>query len=150
MDIEFVENKLSAKDFHRLIISAGWNELPENQIEAGIKHSLFTVAAIHNNQVIGIRRAVGDGFTACYIQDVVVLREFQGKGIGKAIMERHVNFIKDSALPGTYVATGLFAAKGMEGFYHQFGFISRPNDNRGAGMTMRLKSDSDATYYPGR
>jgi len=31
-------------------------------------------------------RIVGDGVTICYIQDVIVLPEYQGKGIGKAII----------------------------------------------------------------
>ena len=140
MDYELAINTLCAKDFIRLRKAAGWGIHPENQAEVGLKNSLFTVAAIHNNQVIGMGRLVGDGFMICYIQDLIVLPEYQGKGIGTAIMERLMTYISDNAIPETCVTAGLFSAKGKEGFYEKFGFYIRPNDNRGAGMEMGVKS----------
>jgi GNAT superfamily N-acetyltransferase len=141
MDYELTNNNLCAKDFLRLRESAGWGNPPlERQIEAGLKNSLFSVTAIYNNQVIGMGRLVGDGFTVCYIQEVIVLPEFQGKGIGKAIMESLIAYISDNAIPNTYVTAGLFSAKGKEAFYEKFGFYIRPNDNAGAGMLMGIKS----------
>ena len=141
MDYELTINNLCAKDFLRLRESAGWGNPPlEHQVEAGLKNSLFSVTATYNNQVIGMGRLVGDGFTICYIQEVIVLPEFQGKGIGKAIMERLISYISDNAIPNTYVTTGLFSAKGKEEFYEKFGFYIRPNDAGGAGMLMGVKS----------
>lgn len=141
MEYELIDNKLSTKDFIKLWKSADWGTPPaENQIEAGLKNSLFTVAVIYDNQVIGMGRIVGDGFMTCYIQDVIVLPEFQGKGIGKSIMQSLITHIRDNALPNTHITVGLFSAKGKEKFYEKFGFYIRPTDNRGAGMMMGIKS----------
>ena len=140
MDYELSVNTLCSIDFIKLRESAGWGRPLENQIEAGLKNSLFTVSAIHNNQIIGMGRLVGDGFTICYIQDLIVLPEYQGKGVGKAIMEKLIAYISENAMPNTYVTVGLFSAKGKESFYEKFGFYIRPNENRGAGMEIGVKS----------
>lgn len=51
--------------------------------EIGLGNSLFSVCAIYKNEVIGCGRAVGDGGIYFYIQDIIVLPKFQGRGIGK-------------------------------------------------------------------
>ena len=139
MNFVLLDNQLNAKDFVKLRESVGWGITPENQAAAGINNSLFNVCVKYNDQVIGMGRIVGDGFMICYIQDVIVLPEFQGKGIGKAIMKRLLTFVKDSGLPDTNIKIGLFSAKGKEEFYQNLGFNSRPNENRGAGMEMIIK-----------
>jgi ribosomal protein S18 acetylase RimI-like enzyme len=105
---------------------------------------LISVAAIHKNQVIGMGRVIGDRVIMCYILDLIVLPEFQGRGIGKAIMENLIAYVKDSALP----TIGLFTAeKGLEKFYEKFGFFIRPSDDRGPCMLMHINKDG-TIYIP--
>lgn len=139
MDYKLVENVLTAKNFINLWQSVGWGNLPKEQVETGLKNSLMTISAIHNSQVIGMGRLVGDGSIICYVQDVIVHPEYQGKGIGKAIMEILISFIKNKGFSNTDIAVGLFAAKGKEDFYRKLGFYERPNENKGAGMELILK-----------
>jgi len=143
MDYKIAINNLQAKDFLRLWKSVGWDDPPlEHQVEAGLKKTLFSVTVSHNDQVVGMGRLVGDGYIICYIQELAVLPEFQGKGIGKAIMEKLLGYISDNAVPDTHVVAGLFAAKNKEAFYENFGFNTRPNDTQGAGMQTEIKSKS--------
>jgi len=44
--------------------------------------------------------------------------------------------IKNSLKEGQSVYIGLMASKGKEDFYKCFGFVDRPNDSLGAGMTL--------------
>ena len=139
MSIHFEENTLTAKQFLLLRQSVGGTGV-ELQIEKALESGLYTILAKDGEQVVGMGRLVGDGFTICYIQDLIVLPEYQGKGIGTAIMEKLIDYIKDNAIPNTYVTAGLFSAKGKESFYEKFGFYIRPNENRGAGMEIGIKS----------
>jgi len=136
MRIELIENALSAKDFCMLKQSAGWGRATQAQADLALKNSLFTLVALEDNQVIAMGRLVGDGFLICYIQDVIVLPGFQGKGIGKLITRRLIEFAENNGLPDTRVKIGLSAAKDKEGFYEKLGFTARPDENKGPGMEM--------------
>ena len=145
MQYELKENVLTLDEYSKLRESAGWPVLPDYQIEAGLKNSLVTISAMHENQTIGMGRLVGDGVIIFYIQDLIVYPEFQGKGIGAAIIEKLIAFAKEKALSTTQIKIGLFAAKGKEGLYRKFGFVERPNEKRGAGMELTLDKEE---YHP--
>ena len=140
MNYELKENMLTAKAYLELRESAGWGGTPPtHQIETALKNSLVTISAVYKGEIIGMGRLVGDGLYVCYVQDLIVFPEYQGKGIGKAIMDRLIQHVKGIGFIDTFVTIGLFAAKGKEGFYTKFGFVERPNENRGAGMQLILE-----------
>lgn len=140
MDCDWADNALTVGDFVLLRQSVGWEKPSERQAEIALKNSLFTVAVFHRGQAIGMGRLVGDGAMICYLQDVIVLPEHQQKGIGAAIVKRLVNHARENGLADTRLTIGLFAAKGKEEFYGRLGFSIRPNERRGAGMEMTLKT----------
>jgi GNAT superfamily N-acetyltransferase len=78
-------------------------------------------------------RVVGDGAAYFYLQDVVVLPEFQRQGIGTAIVEKLLQYLGDSVAPGAFV--GLFAADGAAQFYESFGFVRRDAERPGMQWT---------------
>jgi GNAT superfamily N-acetyltransferase len=84
-------------------------------------------------------RIVGDGGMVFYIQDVIVIPEYQQQGIGARMMEKIMNYIRAYASINSVI--GLMAAKGVEPFYEKFGFVARPNDRYGSGMTIFWKAD---------
>jgi len=136
LDYELKENVSPIEDFIALREIVGWGTSPYRQIEIGLKNSWYIMSVEYEGRVIGMGRIVGDGVTICYIQDVIVLPAYQGKGIGTAIMEHLIAHIKKTGLESTNIIVGLFAAKDKEGFYNKFGFYVRPNEHRGAGMEM--------------
>ena len=146
MEYTLIANTLSVKDYIKLWESVGWNNPPvENQVEMGLKNSMVSVSVIHENQVIGMGRVIGDGVIMCYIHDLIVMPEFQGRGIGKAIMENLIAYVKDNALPNTGITIGLLTARGLEKFYGKFGFFIRSSDDRGPYMLMHI--NKDGTIY---
>jgi len=74
-----------------------------------------TVFIYEESQLIGFGRAISDGEYQGAIYDVVVLPEFQGKGIGKVIIQTILD-----RLPNCNII--LYATPGMEGFYKKLGF----------------------------
>ncbi|MCI9232524.1 MAG: GNAT family N-acetyltransferase [Lachnospiraceae bacterium] len=127
---ELAENVLKAEDFIRLKVATGFLERPLPQVEKALENGLFNVSAICDGKVVGMGRLVGDGAMYWYLQEIIVLPEYQGKGIGKSIVERLLEHIERTAVPGTKVDVGLTAVAGKEPFYEKFGFHSSPTGMR--------------------
>jgi GNAT superfamily N-acetyltransferase len=137
LEVKYV-NTVSPADLNRLRKSAGWNELSPRQAETGLANSAFVTAAAVNGTIVGMARVISDGAYIAYIADVLVLPEYQGRGIGRELMNRVMLYIKGNAVAGEKVYVNLMAAKGKEGFYKRFGFIERPSEQHGAGMNLWL------------
>ena len=60
-------------------------------LEQGYKHSLLVLAAYEDDELLGIIRAVGDGFTIVFIQDILVYPKKQRQGIGTALINAVLN-----------------------------------------------------------
>ncbi len=72
-----------------LYSSVAWTAYTDNltSLKAGFQNSLLTLAAYDNDQLLGVIRTVGDGQTIVYIQDILVLLEYQRKHIGIALVQ---------------------------------------------------------------
>lgn len=126
IQFQLVDNVLKAEDFIRLKIAAGFIDRPLCQVEKALESGLFNVSAECEGEVVGMRRLVGDGAMYWYLQDIIILPEYQGKGIGRSIVERLLEHIKNTAVPGTKIEIGLTAVSGKEPFYEKFGFSIIP------------------------
>jgi ribosomal protein S18 acetylase RimI-like enzyme len=67
-------------------------------------------------KLIGVGRALADGFDCSYICDVAVHPDFQAQGIGKQIVNKLVDFSKN------HTKILLFTSIGKEPFYAKLGF----------------------------
>ena len=84
-----------------LYASVGWTAYTDSPevLRKGFEHSMLTLAAYEGGQLIGIVRAVGDGETIVFVQDILVFPAHQRKGIGTALLQavldryRHVRQI---------------------------------------------------------
>lgn len=114
--------------------------MAEGTAAACLPNSSLVVCAFSGDEMVGMGRVVGDRGLCFYIQDVIVLQEYQGMGIGVGLMDRIMDFIASLAVKDTYI--GLMSATGKEGFYQRYGFTIRPTDALGAGMTRFWASES--------
>ncbi|MBR5969829.1 MAG: GNAT family N-acetyltransferase [Lachnospiraceae bacterium] len=73
----------------RLYAAVGWTAYTDHpaSLREGYENSLLTLAAYENEELLGIIRVVGDGFTIVFIQDILVNPEKQRQGIGTALMK---------------------------------------------------------------
>ena len=77
MDIrEYREYK--AEDVLRLYASVGWTAYTDDTaaLERGFRHSLLVLAAWEDGELAGLIRAVGDGATIVFIQDILGFKVF--------------------------------------------------------------------------
>lgn len=78
-----------------LYAAVGWTNYTDRpeMLKNAFAGSLLVLGAYDGDKLVGILRAVGDGFSIVFIQDVLVLPEYQRRGIGtklfRALMERY-------------------------------------------------------------
>lgn len=139
-----VESKVATvNEWNALRQSVGWRPItPLRAAERAITNSSFFVRARENERVVGVARVIGDGGNAFYIQDVIVHPEYQGQGIGAKMMDLVMAYF--DAIDSNEVMICLMSAKGKEAFYQKYGFVERPTEHFGAGMTRFITSKEAA------
>jgi len=133
-DWELVERFPAVEDLNALRETVGWHRRDAEAPARALAGSLYGVCAVANGRMIGTARVVGDGVCVFYVQDVLVDPAHRRRGVATAMMERVMAFVGRNACEGAVV--GLLAAKGVEELYERFGFIRRPNEMSGSGMSF--------------
>lgn len=138
--IRLIENDISVEEYLCIRKQVRWAELQEAQAKQAIEKSLFFVKAVDDSgNLIGMGRIVGDGAVICYIQDLVVVPEAQGQGVGTLIIERLIAYVDELREENSTMMLCLMCAKGREAFYLKHGFTARPTDALGPGMIQYLR-----------
>ncbi|UCE28007.1 MAG: GNAT family N-acetyltransferase [Candidatus Coatesbacteria bacterium] len=130
---ELVEREPTVNEYQRFRRAVGWSEVAGEGVEVGLKNALYYVVLFHDKKTIGCGRVVGDGGIYFYVQDIIVLPEYQGLGLGRSIMDKVMDYLRRRAKAGAFI--GLMAAEGVAPFYERYGFEVRPDD--APGMAMR-------------
>lgn len=108
-----------------LYVDAGWWEegWSEDVIPAMVANSFRFVALFDGNELIGMGRALSDGVSDAYIQDIVVRTDYRGQGWGKKIVSRLVKELRAAGIDWI----GLIGAPGTQAFYEKLGFSEMPH-----------------------
>lgn len=85
-------------------------------LKIAFSNSLFKCFVYDTGRLIGAGRALADGIDCSYLCDIAVHPDYQGRGIGKAIVSRLVERSKD------HRKIILYAVPGKEPFYKKLGF----------------------------
>lgn len=56
-------------------------------LQQAIEQSLYVLTAWEEDTLVGLIRVVGDGLTIIYIQDILVLKEYQNQGIATEMLQ---------------------------------------------------------------
>lgn len=131
--MNYKENALSYEDYYRLRESVDWLNFSRIQTEKALRNSLYTVTVEDNNQIVGMGRLTGDGMYFL-ILDIVVLPDYQNKGIGSKIVDMLIDFVDKETPPGGRSSIQLIAVRGKEPFYEKRGFKLIPHEFCGSGM----------------
>ncbi|HOK05128.1 MAG TPA: GNAT family N-acetyltransferase [Victivallales bacterium] len=128
--------KVKVSDFKDLYKDAGWwyDEYDKNLsfINKAVKGSYCFVGAFNNKgKMIGMGRAISDGCSDAYIQDLTVLKKYRGKGIGKMIVNEIIRLLKKNGID--WIA--LISEPKSIGFHSKNGFMEMKKH-----LPMKLKN----------
>ena len=115
-------NELTAEEFFFLWETV-WGDAPSlEQTRLAMEHTLFRVSIYDGNEIVAMARMIGDMGLDYYIKDVVVKPEYQGKGIGRLLINELLKFINENGVKDTEIFVELCAMPDKILFYEKFGF----------------------------
>lgn len=86
-------------------------------VEEALNNTLYSVSIYDDNKIIGYGRIIGDKTIFLYIQDIMVIPEYQGQKIGAKIMDALLTKVDEYKKVKPNIRTYLGASKGKEKFY---------------------------------
>ena len=111
----------------RLYSEAGWwheSDRAREIVPAMVAGSFcFITASTEAGEVVGMGRAISDGVSDAYLQDITVLQSYRGQGIGKEIVSRLTLHCRNRGLEWI----SLVAEPGTTEFYSRSGYKEMKN-----------------------
>lgn len=122
MGLTIKYNELSAEEFISLWKTV-WGSGPSiEQTRLAMENTLFRVSVFDGDKIVAMARMIGDKGLDYYIKDVVVRPEYQGRGIGRTLINELLKYINDNGVQGTEIFVELCAMPDKIPFYEKFGF----------------------------
>ena len=108
-----------------LFRDANWwdNSWDEAFIDDIVANSFRFAGAFEKQKLVGMARALSDGASDAYIQDVIVLKKFRGNQIGSELIRFLAAELKTCGIDWI----GLIGEPGTEKFYSRLGFQRMDN-----------------------
>ncbi len=86
-------------------------------LNKAFSNSMFKCFVLDEGKLVGVGRALADGVDCSYICDVAILPDYQGHGLGKAIVTKLIE------LSIGHRKIIIYANPGKEAFYKKLGFM---------------------------
>ncbi|MCX7593956.1 MAG: GNAT family N-acetyltransferase [Fischerella sp.] len=125
------ERDIDLYELEELCDAVGWSRRPLRKVKKAIEHS-FLVTSMwqvrgNKRRLIGFARATSDHAFNATIWDVVVHPDFQGRGLGKALMKYILKKLRSEEISNVT----LFADPHVVDFYKSLGFMADPEGIKG-------------------
>ena len=123
-------------DYIKLRVNSGMgNKKSIERVNIALKNSLFTISLYDEKKLIGMGRIIGDGGISYAVTDIMVDKEYQGKGYGRLIMKEIDNYFSENADEDCYII--LIANLPADSLYSKFSFEYLPDSK--CGMLRKQK-----------
>ena len=92
------ETSVSLADVLHLYQAVGWTNYTNQpqMLAQALTHSLTIYLARDGEEIVGLVRLIGDGFSSVFVQDLIVLPTYQRQGIGSTLMKQALSDYKDT------------------------------------------------------
>lgn len=119
----------------------GWWEAQDDRapdlVHRIVRGSHCFLVAEAGERIVGMGRAISDGVSDGYVQDVTVDADYRRKGVGSGIVRRICDRLREDGLSWI----GLVAERGSHPFYERLGFRVMPSS-----LPMRKKEEPCSSF----
>jgi ribosomal protein S18 acetylase RimI-like enzyme len=126
-----LDRNIDLYELEELCDAVGWSRRPIRKVKKAIQYSFIVVTMweqrANRKRLIGFSRATSDHAFNATIWDVVVHPDFQGQGLGKALMKHLIKKLRSEDISNVT----LFADPHVVDFYQQLGFLADPEGIKG-------------------
>ena len=123
VDLE-ITDYITPEEYMEMRKAVEWSAFPLEEASEGLKNSFILVCFRVDGKPVAIGRVISDRGYVVYIADVIVMPEYQGKGIGRMLISEILQFINDHGVEGTEIFVELCAMPDKIPFYEKFGFAA--------------------------
>ena len=132
-----IKKEIKTSDFVRIRRNLKWNEIPETLVEKAINGSMINISVYDNEECVGVGRIVGDGALKGMLTDIMVLNEFQGKGVGKLIVTSLIKELENMVNDGCCFQLEASPTANNREFYIKCGLKYKPQNQDGVYLWIR-------------
>jgi len=126
-----INTNINLYDLEKLCDAVGWVRRPIKKVKKAIDNSFLIVYLFYykknRKELIGFARATSDNAFNATIWDVVIHPAFQGKGLGRLLMNQIIKELRNYDIS----TITLFADPQVIKFYRHLGFIIDPDGVKG-------------------
>nr|YP_009394662.1 hypothetical protein [Polysiphonia elongata]ARW63224.1 hypothetical protein [Polysiphonia elongata] len=123
--------QVNLEELEQLCDSVGWVRRPLRKVKFALENSFLIVSIFNikenNKRLVGFARVTSDGSFNATVWDVVIHPDFQGKGLGKLLMNEIIQELRKYDIS----TITLFADPEVVKFYKQIGFMVDPDEVKG-------------------
>ncbi|KAK4357942.1 hypothetical protein RND71_023552 [Anisodus tanguticus] len=130
---------LNLNHLNSVFVAVGFPRRDTDKIQLALENtdSLVWIEYEKTKKPVAFARATGDGVFNAIIWDVVVDPNFQGIGLGKAVMERLITELLRKGITNIV----LYSEPRVLGFYRPLGFVADPDGIRGMVYSRKKKKN---------
>lgn len=125
------DREIDLYDLEELCDAVGWSRRPLRKVRKALQHSFLVISVWEQRgatrRLIGFSRATSDHAFNATIWDVVIHPDFQGRGLGKALMKHTIKKLRNEDISNIT----LFADPHVVDFYRNLGFMPDPEGIKG-------------------
>ena len=132
-----VKKEINIDDFINIRHSLNWNMIPKKLVESAIDGSMINISVFDNDKCIGVGRIVGDGALKGMLTDIMVLKEYQNKGVGKLIVTSLIKELENMVKDGCCFQLEASPTANNREFYIKCGLKYKPENQDGVYLWIR-------------
>lgn len=132
-----VKNMIEPKDFVNIRANLNWNYIPYDLVKKAIEGSMVNISVFDNNKCIGVGRIVGDNVLKGMLTDIMVIKEYQKKGVGKMIVTSLISELDTMIKEGESFQLEASPTANNRDFYIKCGLKYKPENQDGVYLWIR-------------